>query len=162
MHNTKDTARKMRSGFTLTELMIAVAIIAVMTLGVSASIIRRMPDIKLTRAVNQVSTDLRLARMRAASLNAPVEVSFDNAASTYTVWADANRNGTEDAGEVEKFELDVDPDQLLSASPQTGTFQPDGTFESANAYAYISIASPDAGYKFIYILPSGQVDPHKL
>jgi prepilin-type N-terminal cleavage/methylation domain-containing protein len=150
------------NGFTLVELMVAVAIIAVITLSAAASIIRRMPDIRLTRAVDQVSTDLRLARMRAASLNAPVQISFNNDADTYTVWADKNRNQSKDAGEVETFSLDVAPNQNMWAYPTTGTFQPDGTFETASSYAYIAVASPDAGYKYVYVFPSGQVDPHNL
>jgi type IV fimbrial biogenesis protein FimT len=151
-----------RAGFSLTELTVSVSIIAIITASLLISQVRRMPTLRLNRAVNQVSTDLRLARMQAASANTDVEVTFNNAQESYSIWVDRNRNGTKDTGEIDTKSLRDLPDQNLWAHPTTGTFHPNGTFTSSASYSYIGISAPEAGYKYVYVLPSGQIDPHNL
>ena len=168
MKNSRDNRR---AGFTLTELVVSVSIIAVLTASLIVSQVRRMPVLRLNKAVNMVSTDLRLARMQAASINTDVEVTFNNAQESYSIWVDRNHNQAKDVGEVERTlfsDMDLS-DQNLFAHPATGVFHPDGTFtsnpsnpDSGQVFSYIGVSAPKAGYKYVYVLPSGHIDAHDL
>ena len=103
-------------------------------------------------------TDLRLARMRAVSANAPAEVTFNAETLQYTVWVDADGDGNRDESETEVTAIDIDENLQLYCLPLSGTFQANGTYESSKDYTYITLFNPSVGYRYIYVLPSGQID----
>jgi type II secretory pathway pseudopilin PulG len=149
------------AGFTLTEFVVATAVMVALATTVVTTMVRRLPQLKLDRAAAHVTTDLRLARMQAASMNTDVTVTFNSSASRYSIWIDRDRDGEKSDGEIEMKKLDIDPAQDLWAYPNSGTFHPNGTFTSDSSYSYIRIANPAVGEKLIYVFPSGQIDPYQ-
>ncbi len=72
-------------GFSLVELMVALALIGILAGIAVPNILAYLPTFRLHSAARQVMTDLNYARGRAASLNLEYRVQFDAAADTYTV-----------------------------------------------------------------------------
>lgn len=104
--------------------------------------------------------DLQEAKALAVSQNAPVEISFVSADGKYTIWVDANQNGSRDAGEEEDILITDIPTATFTAHPTTATFLPSGTVITAHHYHYVRLSVPSAGTKYIYTFPNGHIDPY--
>jgi prepilin-type N-terminal cleavage/methylation domain-containing protein len=63
-------------GFTLTELMIVVAIIGVLTTVASPNISRLLANIRMHSSVKEIASELQLARLKAISQNTSITVCF--------------------------------------------------------------------------------------
>lgn len=72
-----------KQGFSLLELLIVITLIAIMTAIAITSIANTMPNLRLSAAARRVMTDLMLARMKAVSINKPINTTF--AAGQYTI-----------------------------------------------------------------------------
>lgn len=78
--------RAPRSGFTLIELMIVVAVVATL-IALTAPSFKRMIDVQRLRGINAVLvTDLQFARSEAASRNQRVWIRFDSSGTTLTCY----------------------------------------------------------------------------
>lgn len=115
------------TGFTLIELMVAVALIAIL-IGIAAPSFREaMMNVRISGQANDFMADLQLARSEAVKRNQTVFVcaSSDQASCNATSWADGwivfpdlNANGAKDAAEA-----------ILKAR---GALEGNNTFQSAN------------------------------
>lgn len=146
--------RKQHRGFTLVEIMITVTIMTV----VGSIGLWGMESLQRGRyqdPLEQIQSALILARSTAASEKRDVQVNFNNAAKRITIWVDRNEDGDIDAGEWDLHSLNM-PDSNLIASPQSGSFKPDGSFSSSGRLMYISINTPQ-GIKALYVMPAGHV-----
>jgi prepilin-type N-terminal cleavage/methylation domain-containing protein len=148
-----------RAGFTLTEIVVTLGIMAVVSSVAAFNIINRMPQYRLEQAQYQILGDLRNARMEAVSRSANCQFTFNNSARTYSIWVDRNGNGQTDTGELSVKSLAKLPGIALYAWPMSGTFKPNGTFNCNSSYGYVSVSSPH-GYRYVYVFPSGQIDPY--
>ena len=90
--------RNKQSGFTLTELIIIIAIVAVFAAIATPNFLSYLPKSRLNGAARQVMGDLMAARMKAVSLNHRVKVFFYSN-HQYKICDDANNNGTVTDGE---------------------------------------------------------------
>ena len=125
------TATRSRSaGFTMIEMTFTLGLIAAVGMMAVTSLADRLPEHDLDHAVSQLRSDLRLARAEAVSRNAEVQVTFNAENESYCIWTDANRNGNADAGETVVRTFPTHVSVNLSTYPATGTFSPQGTFES--------------------------------
>jgi len=119
---------KKKAGFTLIELMIVIAIMAILA-GIAAPNFQTyMAQRRLNGAARQVMTDLMAARMKAVSLNQRVKVSFGST-HIYQIWNDANGDETVADDEGDDIARDIHPDYhdvtfRASANP---VFQTRGT-----------------------------------
>lgn len=71
------------SGFTVMELIVGIAIAAIL-MGIAVpSLMSLLPTLRLSSAARQIATDLQVARMKAISQNAQNTVTFNVANGTY-------------------------------------------------------------------------------
>ena len=151
-----------RAGFTMTELMVAVAIMGMVATAAAVEVVKRRPHIDLNRASWEMTAQLRRARLQAVSRNAPCTIEFDAAAMTCTSWTDVNGDGVADPGEQTTADLSDIAGLNMKIWPRTTcTFDARGTFTTDSRehnYQYIQLKLYPAGSRRIHIYPSGQVD----
>jgi prepilin-type N-terminal cleavage/methylation domain-containing protein len=147
------------AGFTLTEIVVTLGVMAVVSSIAAFNMLSRMPQYRLEQAQYQILGDLRNARMEAVSRSANCQVTFNNAARTYSIWVDRNGNGQTDSGELSVKSLARFPNINLYTWPLSGTFKANGTYTCSSSYGYISVSS-SYGYRYVYVFPSGQIDPY--
>lgn len=141
-------------GFTLTELMIVVALMAILAAIAVPSIMAQMPKYRLNGAARQVLGDLVAARMQAVSLNKRVKVFFDNN-HQYRICDDANSDGTvaDGEGNVQTKDIQTEYHDVIFASNNDPIFQPNGT---ASNLATITLSNT-SGSRSITISSAGRV-----
>ena len=144
-------------GFTLVEMMIVIAIMALLAAIAAPNLQAYMAQRRLNGAARQVMTDLMAARMKACSLNQKVKVSFGSVGSvghTYQIWNDADGNGSVADNEGDDIERDIHPDYhdvtfRASANP---FFLPRGT-----AVGSTITLTNTSGSKYVKVALTGRV-----
>jgi len=89
---------KNKKGFTLTEVVVTLSILAVMTAISLPSYISWLPRHKLQTSARQIYDDLNLAKIRAVKDNTVARITFNAGTDNYTVFLDNNLNGLPDDG----------------------------------------------------------------
>jgi type IV fimbrial biogenesis protein FimT len=89
------------SGFTLSELMIAIAIIAILTSVALPGILGWLPKYRLGSAAGDILSAIEYARLTAVKQNTSAGLSFTTASDTYRLWIDNGDGGgvADDAAE---------------------------------------------------------------
>ena len=131
------------SGFTLLELIVAIAIASVVTGIAIPSFLSWMPTLRLSSGARQVAMDLQVARMKAISQNASNTVTFNVSAGTYTftLGSDARNLG------------ELYPGISIASAPNP-TFTPRGT---ASAAVTITLSNGSA-QKLVCVKTVGRVN----
>ena len=121
-----------KRGFTLVELMIVIAVIAIISAIAAPNFTTYMAQRRLSGAARMVMSDLMAARQKAVSMNQKVKVSFVSNHS-YEIWNDANNNGTVADNEGEDVVRDIHPDyyDVTLSSGTSPEFMPNGTVVAA-------------------------------
>jgi type IV fimbrial biogenesis protein FimT len=70
-------------GFTITELMIVIAIMGVLTAVATPNMSRWLTSIRMASATREIASTLQLARVKAITKNTNVRINFDTTANTY-------------------------------------------------------------------------------
>jgi len=94
------TKRKANTGFTLLELMIVLAIIAIGAAVAGFSIKGMMPDIRLSAAARDLKSDLNFARLKALRENRAVWIQFKPEEGRYDVLLDDGDSSFDEALET--------------------------------------------------------------
>ena len=89
---------KNRKGFTLTEIVVTLSILGIMTAISVPSYFSWLPRHKLQTSARQIYDDLNLAKIRAVKDNTVARITFNAGNETYTVFLDTNVNGLPDDG----------------------------------------------------------------
>ncbi len=119
---------KNQSGFSLLELMITIAVIAIVSAISVPNFITWRDNYKLDSASRDVMSVLQNAKIRAVRDNANVEVIFNTGAGTYMAFVDnVVINGVLDAGETT-----IANGRMLAGVTMTTTFAGDQTAFSGN------------------------------
>lgn len=146
---TMSVPKPRKSGFTVLELIVAIAI-AMIVLGIAVpSFMTWLPTLRLSSGARQVATDLQVARMKAISQNTKFRINFGTLpASTYVVEKDSGG-----------FSADSGPFSLpegitVTAVSATSEFQPRGT---ASATSTITLQNVNSETKSVQIAIVGRV-----
>ncbi len=89
---------KNRKGFTLTEIVVALSILGIMTAISVPSYISWLPKHRLQTSVRQIYDDMNLAKIRAVKDNTNACITFNTRTATYTGFLDSNSNAIQDDG----------------------------------------------------------------
>ncbi len=147
--------RSDRRGFTLVELLIAVAIFAILGAISIPTFQSFLAQRRLNGAARELHANLMACRMQAVTENKWIALNIDNN-HRYTIFRDANQNGTVDSGEtllvkdLHPSYYDVTIDTATSAS--VVTFRPNGTGSTASLYL-----TGTTGTKTITVTSNGRV-----
>ena len=127
-------------GFTLIEMMVTVALLAVLIALVTPSFRGLLRDNQAASQANALVGSLMLARSEAVKRNAPVVLCRSNTGTScagsdwadgWLIWADTNRDGSLDADEVLQVQETLQGRFDLSATGASVTYRPDGTIAGA-------------------------------
>ena len=122
--------RKKESGFTLIEMMIVIAVFAIVAAIAIPNFMSLLPGMRLNGAARQVMGDLMAARMKAVKLNQRTKVFFYSS-SQYKTCDDANNDATVADGEGDVVDRSIQANyhdvSFVLASTADPVFSPRGT-----------------------------------
>ncbi|HSE88362.1 MAG TPA: GspH/FimT family pseudopilin [Candidatus Binatia bacterium] len=143
-----------QSGFTITELVIAIAIMSILAVVATPNLINELSKYRLKGAARQIFGDLTEARMKSTRLNRKVKVFFmDN--KNYKICDDSNNDGTVDdcEGDAKLINIQDNYKKVTLDSNNNPIFSPRGT---ASNLATINVTN-SSGTQSITIAITGRV-----
>jgi type IV fimbrial biogenesis protein FimT len=142
-----------KAGFTLVEVMIVIAVFAIMAAVAIPAFMSLLPGMRLNGATRQVAGDLMAARMNAVKVNKDTQVIFDDDNDKYQVWYDEDGDGNKDLI-TEKY-IQTNYHDVTVSSNNNPIFHPRGT--ATNLPTITLLSTSGAGSKRITISIAGRV-----
>ena len=143
-----------QSGFTLIEMMIVIAIMAIFAAIAVPNFLSYIPKHRLNGAARQVMGDLMAARMNAVSQNCDVKVAFVAGDAEYKIWTDSDNDGTIDSGEEITKYIQSDYYDVTISTTKNIEFHSRGT---ANPYNNIDLINTAGLTKKVKVYMTGRV-----
>jgi prepilin-type N-terminal cleavage/methylation domain-containing protein len=166
-------------GFSLVELLVSLVIVLILTAIALPSLTYSYRTYQLNDSATRLASMLKFTRFEAIRLNRLVPCQIVQNGTDWLVWADSNKNGTADPGEMQFLMTGgvatllpagappapgpilgaIGANTLTVASGANGSilFDHRGAVSPLVAYVmYIgSITDPEFGYRAVVLLPSG-------
>jgi type IV fimbrial biogenesis protein FimT len=144
-------------GFTLIELMIVIALIAILAAIAFPNFREFMVQRRLNGAARQVMSDLMHARMQAVSQNNRFSVTFPSN-HEYTILDDDDNDGVADGGEeTQTRNIQTDDDNAYFDVTLNSTANPVIFFPRGNANGTTVTVTNSAGSKNVSVAITGRV-----
>lgn len=147
------------AGFTLMEMIVVIAVLAIMTGVAIPGFMSLLPGMRLNGAARQVMGDLMAARMKAVKENNNYKVTFlDN--TRYEIWDDdgsdaANHDSETSTNDIKNIQNNY-PGVTLSSTGNP-IFTPRGVIKSPSNTATITIQNSSGGCKLVKVSITGRV-----
>jgi len=144
-----------KDGFSLLELMIVLAIMAIVSTIAAPNFMNYLAERRLNGAARQVMSDLMSARQKAVGQGHEFKVFFNGDKHSYTILDDANNNGTANTGEAtEGRDLYPDYYDVTFTATANPVFNPRGT---ANGTTVTLTSSRTEVSKCVKVASTGRV-----
>ena len=145
-----------QSGFTLIEMMIIIAILAIFAAIATPNFLSYLPKHRLNGAARQVMGDLMAARMKAVSQNNEFKIFFLANGHDYTILDDDDNDGTADIGEwTEIKDIQNEYHDVTLSTTNNPIFHPRGTASPLGTT--ITLSSSSGSNKYVKIRYTGRV-----
>jgi prepilin-type N-terminal cleavage/methylation domain-containing protein len=125
--------RKDETGFTMTEVMVVIGIIAILATAAIPSFSIWLPDYRLKRAVQDLYSNMQLAKMEAVKSNSSSTITFSTEDETYTK-PDNTTVSFADYGSGIGYERPDSGSEITYADGESVTFQTRGLAEQGEVY----------------------------
>lgn len=150
-------------GFTLLEMMIAMAIIGLTAGTATMEALRHRPDHNLNRAVSHIVSELRFARTTAISENVPTTFEYNHSTKEMTIAVDRNGNGTIATDEQRITDLSDIPGLRINnlVGAENGTFNEKGGLVANTwtaQFVAVQVEGAQNTKRCIVIYPTGQIE----
>lgn len=149
-------ADRERAGFTLVEILIAVGIIALVSLAATVGLRGQLDRYRLTDAVERLQAQLRSARTHAVSSSRIANVSLDTSLKQLQTQLDENGDGSIAADESSVVTLTRNSGILITANSGAGAFRPSGSFSCTTGYWRVTLRLAPV-QQYVYVFQGGQV-----
>lgn len=93
----------------------------------------------------------------AMRLRVPVQINFDQEKQDLVVWADLNRNGAVEDGEIDRRPLSTNGDLYWKLPQESGVFSSKGFFNTPSGYLEIAVSCRNRSSRSLYLFPSGEL-----
>ena len=149
------TLSKGKSGFTLIEMMIVIAVFAIVAAIAIPAFMSLLPGMRLNGAARQIMGDLMAARMDAVKQNNEVRVFFNSPGTNqYQILDDDDNDGISDTGEaITTKNIRDNYHDVTFTSTNNPIFHPRGT---ATSLSTITLRNSD-GTKTVTVSITGRV-----
>jgi type IV fimbrial biogenesis protein FimT len=151
-------------GFTLIELMITIAIIAVLAGIITPSFLQWRDRTKVRGDATNLRADFETAKLRAIKHNTNAIVTFTNTTS-YSGYIDTNKNNVRDTGETILFDRTLSPGDRITTNTFVGNemaFNPRGMANGPNSTGTITLTSPGGRSYSVVVSSFGRVRLERL
>jgi type II secretion system protein H len=146
-------------GFTLIELMVVIAIVAIMAGVMAPSFMQWRDRSKVQGDASNLRAAFETAKLRAIKHNTNVVVTFPDTTS-FQAFIDTNNNGAQDAGEETLFNRTLAPGVTITNNTFAGNdmaFNPRGMANGPNSTGTITMTSPGGERYSVVVSSFGRV-----
>jgi len=151
-------------GFSLIELIIVIALIAIMAGVMTPSFLQWRDRSKIKGDAGNLRASFEMAKLRAIKHNTNVVVTFPDTTS-YQAFIDTNNNGAQDAGEERIANRTLSPGVTITANTFTGNdmaFNPRGMANGPNSTGTITMTSPGGERYSVVVSSFGRIRMERL
>ena len=162
MNTNGSSSLQSQSAFTLTEVMVIVAVIGFLAAVAGPNILQMLPRIRLNNAAQRIASDLQFARMRSIATNKEYRLNFDVSTESYRIEEGDRSTGSSWPGTLidqerrfndsssHFYQKDIDIDSIA----QNPIFNPKGL---SSTISTIKIQNNSGGKKKITINIAGGI-----
>jgi len=151
-------------GFTLVELMITIAIVAVLAGIITPSFLQWRDRTKVRGDASTLRATFEAAKLRAIKHNTNAVVTFPDTTS-YQAYIDTNQNNVRDAGETIFANRTLSSGVSISENTFTGNkmaFNPRGMANGPNSTGTITLTSPGGNRYSVVVSSFGRIRLERL